>query len=157
MQPTPQNDFATQLTNLGTLGNLDARALAATAMQHNRRRLRILAAITIALWLITFLFVPALWMPFAAQMKKLSLELAVNSSNAHPITTQALATILQDALMHIAMVSGIILAIMILAALFAAISTVWLVFTVRRVTFEQLALGLAQISEELKRLQNPRA
>jgi hypothetical protein len=61
------------------------------------------------------------------------------------------------ALMYIAGVSGIILAITTVASLLAAISTVWLVLTVRRVTLEQLTLGLTQIAEELRRLHVPPA
>jgi uncharacterized membrane protein len=53
---------------------------------------------------------------------------------------------------HVAVVSGFILAVMTLASLLAAISTVWLVLTVRRVTLEQVSMGLAQISEQLKRM-----
>ena len=86
-------------------------------------------------------------------MKQVSQDLEATNGAASPITTKALAEALQVAVMYIAGVSGFILAIMILAPLLASISTVWLVLTVRRVTLEQLSTGLAQISEQLKRLE----
>ena len=54
---------------------------------------------------------------------------------------------------NFSLLGGAILGLMTLASLLAAISTVWLVLTVRRVTLEQLSAGLALISEQLRRLE----
>ena len=44
-----------------------------------------------------------------------------------------------------------------LTSLLAAISTVWLVLTVRRITLRQVQDGLADISRQLKALNHPAA
>jgi hypothetical protein len=93
--------------------------------------------------------VPSLWMPFAAKMKHNALELVTPEGQVLPVTNESLAKNLSDLMVHVSVVSGFILGIMTLASLFAAISTVWLVLTVRRITLEQLASGLAQISEQI--------
>ena len=146
-----RNDFASQLTNLGLPGNIDAATLAVRALQHNRRRIRLLAALTIGLWIITFLVVPGFWLPFAAKLKEQS-NLLQNPSGGQ-VSSQILAQVIQESLLHIWAVSGAILGVTTIASLLAAISTVWLVLTVRRVTLEQLSLGLSQIAEELRRLR----
>ena len=152
-----QNEFASQLTKLGLPASLDADSLAAMALSRNRRRIRGLSALTIGLWIVTFLFVPAFWMPFAAKMKQQAILLQGISSGKPPVTLETVTHTLQQSLLYIAGVSGAILAITTIVSLLAAISTVWLVLTVRRVTLEQLALGLSQIAEELKRLRVPPA
>jgi hypothetical protein len=143
------SEFGLELTKLG-LGGMDASTLAAQALKRNRRRIRMLAGLTIGLWILDFLMVPGFWMPFAAKMKMD----ATSVSQAADVPT--LAKMTQDIALHIALVSGFILAVMTLASLLAAISTVWLVLTVRRVTLEQVSMGLAQISEQLRRLENSR-
>ena len=152
------SEFGSQLTNLGfpPVG-FDPAALAAQALARNRRRIRRLAALTIGLWIIAFLMVPALWMPFAKKVKHEMLILSgtIDPSGAPasaPADLETVRKVVHQTLFMVAMVSGWILAVMTLASLLAAISTVWLVLTVRRVTLEQVSLGLAQISEQLQRL-----
>jgi hypothetical protein len=149
-----QNPFASELTKFD-LPLQGPGALASRALSRNRRRVRVLSALTIALWAITFLMVPALWMPFAAKMKHLAIGLDQTIS-AHPTTVdvESVAQVLREVCLYVAMVSGAILAIMTIASLLAAISTVWLVLTVRRVTLEQISMGLAQISQQLARLES---
>jgi hypothetical protein len=153
---TRPDEFGSQLTNLGLPPTLDATALAAQALRRNRRRIRWLAALTIGLWAIAFLMVPALWMPFAAKMEQNAKLLLTADGQVIPTTTETLARVLHDVVHYVAVVSGGILAIMMLASLLAAISTVALVLKVRRLTLEQLAAALAQISEQLKQAQTQR-
>jgi hypothetical protein len=148
------SEFGSQLTNLGLPPAVDARALASAALKRNRRRIRSLAALTIGLWAITFLLVPSLWMPFAAKMKQQAIILTgMTNGQPAPVTLDTVARVVRDALLHIAAVSGIILGMITIASLLAAISTVWLILTARRLTLEQMSTGLAQISEQLRQLQ----
>jgi small-conductance mechanosensitive channel len=142
-----QSPFGVQLTDLGLPPLMDAASLAARALEWNRRRIRALSRRTILLWVLDIVLVPALWMPFAA---KIRMETDALTSAT---TTEQLSKTVKDILSQLPMVSGWILLIMTIVALLAAISTVRLVFVSRRLTMEQLALGLAQISEQLKILE----
>jgi len=153
------SEFGSELTKLGLPAATDAATLAAEALKRNRRRIRSLASLTIGLWILTFLLVPGMWMPFAAKMTREAQSLA--ETRHSPLQSEqtdarryaeleTMNQVLQDSLMYISKVSGAILAVITLASLLAAISTVWLVLTVRRVTLEQLAAGLAHISEQLR-------
>jgi hypothetical protein len=148
-----EHNFGSELTSLGLPATLDAKTLAATVLKKNRRRIRMLSALTIGLWIMTFLLVPSLWMPFAAKMNEQTKLLLTPNRQPLPVTTETLTRILGEVTVHVSMVSGYILGIITLASLLAAISTVWLVLTVRRVTLEQLSAGLALISEQLRRLE----
>ena len=148
------SDFGSELAQLGLPAALDAKALAAKALSKNRGRIRLLAALTILLWVLDFLMIPAIWLPFVAQMKERALRLIDTNGQVIPVTTEELTRTLADLMIHVSMVSGAILCVMTLASLLAAICTVWLVLTVRRVTLEQLSAGLAQISEQLRRLES---
>jgi hypothetical protein len=143
------NEFGSQLVDLGLPPAMDAKTLAARALKRNRRRIRSLAALTIGLWAITFLLVPSMWMPFAAMMNQNALKLQAPDGHVLPVSNETLAKVLHDVTMYVAVISGYILGLMTIASLLAAISTVWLVLTVRRVTLEQVATGMAQISEQL--------
>src|SRR5438046_587557 len=111
------NKFEPQLTDLGLPAAMDAKALAAAALKRNRRRIRSLAALTIGLWIITFLMVPSLWMPFAAKMKRDAIVLTGTvDGQTTPVTIETLTKVLQDALIHISMVSGVILGLITVAS-----------------------------------------
>ena len=140
------NPFGAQLTSLGLPPSMDPANLVARALQHNRRRIRRLALRTILLWVLDIVLVPALWLPFAAKIKQESNVLS------QAVTAEQVAKSVNDILQQLPFVSGWILLIMTLVALLAAISTVRLVLVVRWVTLEQLSMGLAQVSEQLKAL-----
>ena len=63
---------------------------------------------------------------------------------------------LHRVLMELWIVAFIVVGISTVAALLAAICTIWLVLTVRRVTLAQITENLAGISEQLARLQQGR-
>jgi hypothetical protein len=152
-----QNEFASQLTKMGFPSNIDAATMAEVALRRNRRRIRVLSALTIGLWVIDFLLVPAAWLPFAAMMKqKMILLDHAMTGKAAPMTVDALTKIVKELCQQLSIGSGFVLAIMTLASLLAAISTVWLVLTVRRVTLEQVSIGLAQIAQQLQRIESSR-
>jgi hypothetical protein len=143
---------------LGLPPAVDPAALASAALKRNRRHIRALAALTIGLWAITFLLVPSVWMPFAAKMKQEAIVLTgMTDGQRAPVTLDTVTKVVQDALLHIAVVSGIILALITVASLLAASSTVWLILMSRRLTLEQVSTGLAQISEQLRQLQSKAA
>ena len=58
-----------------------------------------------------------------------------------------------EAFKALAIVSTFIAAVSTMASLLGAIATVWLVMTVRRSTLQQISAGLAQISEQLRQIQ----
>ena len=144
--------FGSELTKQGPPTSIHIADLTADALNRNRRRIRSLSGLTIGLWILTFLIVPALWMPFAAMMNRESDALARMTQNP-PVQTMDLATTLINVLNHISRVSAIVLTVLTVASLLAAMSTIWLVLTVRRVTLEQLSAGLAQISDQLRKLE----
>jgi hypothetical protein len=148
------NEFGSKLTKLGLPATTDAATLAAQALDRNRRRIRRLATLTILLWILDILLIPSVMMPLAAKFHHLA-EVAAGKVDGQPtpVTVETLAKIVHDILDNIIMVSTAVVTMMLLASLLAAICTVRLVLTVRRVTLEQMSAGLAQISEQLKRSQ----
>jgi hypothetical protein len=149
------NEFGSELTKLGLPATTDAAALAAQALQRSRRRIRQLATLTILLWIFDIVLIPSVMLPLAAKFKQLAQVAAGNvDGQPTPVTVETLAKIIHDILQNIIMVSTAVITMMTLASLLAAICTVWLVLTVRRVTLEQMSAALAQISDQLKRLPN---
>ena len=108
------------------------------------------------LWVLTALLIPAIWMPMAAQIVE-EASVLLPDRNPTPVTAPQVA----EVIVHMAKVSmtasAIMLLIALLAELLAAVLTVWLVLTIRRVTLRQVSDSLAEISEQLRRMQGGQA
>jgi hypothetical protein len=123
-----------------------AQASAAVKRQH--RRIRALMALTIGLWIVAGLMIPAVLLPAGAKLKRLQEFLP-----ASPMTADQLADALRRVLMELWIVAFVVIGISTIAALLAAICTIWLVLAVRRVTLAQISENLAGISDQLARLE----
>lgn len=128
----------------------DLRPIVEEVVRRDRRRIRLLAFTTIALWVLAILFIPAVFLPLAAKVKYHLVE-AANASNS---TTQSLVSDTIPKLTEaILVVSAIMIGAMLLTSLLASICTVALALTIRRITLRQVTASLAQISEQLASLR----
>ena len=130
--------------------------MAASVLRRDQRRIRALAGLTIGLWLLAALVIPGFYFPFQAFIEPKVAMLEKHAIEKQPgIDAHFVA-------MHIVLMTrgGAVaavgfLTVFTLTSLLAAISTVWLVLTVRRITLRQVSEGLAEISRQLKRLERP--
>jgi hypothetical protein len=131
----------------------DLRPIVEQVARRDRRRIRLLASATIALWVLAILFVPAVFLPLAAKIKYHLIVLGELASTTHP----ALADVRRDSIPRlvemILVVTAIMIGAMLLTSLLASICTVALALTIRRVTLRQVTASLAQISEQLRQLR----
>jgi len=133
----------------------DLRPIVEEVVRRDRRRIRMLAFTTIALWVLAILLVPAFFLPLAAKFKMSlgALPDVPGSAATQPVTAHQLAGILTELLPYELLVTGIMVGVVLLASLLASISTVALALTIRRVTLRQVSASLAQISEQLRQLR----
>src|SRR5207247_196051 len=137
------SELGPELIRRGNEGTpLAASAQAARVLARHRRRIRALVALTIGLWLLAGLMIPSVLLPIGAKLRDLHKFLPPS-----PITADQLADVLHRVLMELWIVAFIVVGISTVAALLAAICTIWLVLTVRRVTLAQITENLAGISE----------
>jgi hypothetical protein len=129
----------------------DARATMEAVMRRDRRRIRVLASITIAVWVITALLLPALFLPAAAKFKMEVQHLT--GPGAPPVTADAIAQSMLQMTKAAFVASAFIMIIALTAELLAAVLTVTLVLTVRRVTLRHVSEQLGEISRQLDELR----
>ena len=130
----------------------DVQRTVDAVVRRERRRIRFLAAGTITLWVLTALLIPSIWMPMAAMIVQEATAL-LPDRNPTPVTAPQVAEVVVKMAKVTMTASGIMLVIALLAELLAAMLTVWLVLTIRRVTLRQVSDSLAEISEQLRRMQ----
>jgi hypothetical protein len=124
------------------LGN-DTRQLIGRVLERDRWRVRLLTTLTLFLWLLTAVGVFVwgyLW--FSAMQPRL---LAKAENRAHIDDSSAWVTIGSAAAKTLMAVTT--------TTLLAASSTIWLVFATRRATLRQVNAQLAEISEQLRQIQ----
>lgn len=138
-----------------TMKNDEVRETVDAVMRRDRRRIRILAGITIALWIAAFFVLPALYMPAAAKVKMTLATFMHPAADAPPLSAQELAEKIAPVIGGVMLVGLVIMAAGLLVEVLAAISTVALVLTIRRVTMRQVNTHLAEISEQLARINRP--
>ena len=125
--------------------------MAVEALRRDRRRIRGLAGLTIGLWLLAALVIPGFYFPFQAFIEPKVALLEKHTREKDPgIDAHFVAAhiVLMTRGGAVAVVG--FLTVFTLTSLLAAISTVWLVLSVRRITLRQLQEGLAEISRQLK-------
>jgi hypothetical protein len=132
--------------------NDEVRQTVDGVLKRDRRRIRILAGITIALWVGAFLFLPSIYMPAAAKVKKSLADIVHSHSGAAPLTAQELADKLAPIVSGVTLLGLLMTCAVLFIEVLAAISTVALVLTIRRVTLRQVNENLAEISAQLKKL-----
>jgi len=158
------------------MSNMDnPQRTAEAVLKKDRRRIRLLAGLTIALWLVAALLIPSVYLPLGGMVKQYAKILAAHNpgmsdrifdrkeADLQPIAPEkvpmTLARIqhdqwlLSELVMHQWIVGAIILGLALMAGILAAGSTVALALTIRRVTLRQVSEQLAQISEQLRLLK----
>ena len=134
--------------------NSDAIATVQSVLQRDRRRTRVLIGLTIGLWILAALLIPAFYLPMASmvlpkfeQMEKQALE-KDPQLDAHMVGWHVAVSVKAA---NYAIVG--FLTVFALTSLLAAISTIGLVLTVRRVTLRYISEQLADISNQLRQFQ----
>jgi hypothetical protein len=138
------------------LPRMDADALAGEIVRRDRWRLRLLAVLTVALWIVAGLLIPAVYLPFAAKVVKTmeGLNRAIEGGGGEkPLTAADLVNAIGPLVGGSVKVSMVAFSFAILAAILASITTVALALTIRRATLRQVGAQLAVISEQLRQLQ----
>jgi len=150
-----QNDLADELLKRAAeQGGDDASAkVAAFVIQRDRRRIRLLSGVIVGSWLLAALLIPSVLLPLWAKVDRHMKQYSAHVAEQNPkITPQVQGYVAYESFKGLAVVSTIIAAISTSASLLAAIATVWLVLAVRRSTLNQINIGLAGVTEQLKRL-----
>lgn len=132
----------------------DARSIAASVVEREDRRIRRLVGLTIGLWVLACLVIPGFYLPLrAAVLPKFQLmEKHAQEKDPH-IDAHLVAWHVATAVQAAAIATLGFLIVFTTVSLLAAICTIQLVLTVRRVTLRQVREGLADISQQLQRLE----
>ena len=128
----------------------ESHQTAEQVLQRDRRRIRLLAGISIALWVAALFVIPGLYMPLWAKVRE-----QIGSLNQTPaLTAKDIADRISPLAEMAMIVGGVMIGLTLLTEVLAAISTVALVLTIRRVTLRQVTAGLAEVSEQLRQLRS---
>ena len=147
---TTPNPLGSQLVDRDAAG-LDPHTLATVALLRQRRRMRLLAGITVGLWLLAALVIPAFLMPMHTSIRTRQAAVvrqATVDANNPSAVNELMALNRESAFAYSAST-----AVSTACSLLAALATVWLVMTVRRSTLDQVNLALAGLSDQLRRLE----
>ena len=155
----------------------NAKQTTDAVLKRERRRIRMLAALTIGLWLIAALLIPSVYLPLGAKMKQYArIALAENPTAAGrmlsdeemerppmPVPPEQVATtlarvqhehwILAQLVFHQWIIGAIIMGLALAAGILASVSTVALAMVIRRTTLRQVSEQLAAISEQLRQIK----
>ena len=130
-------------------------AIVNAVLRRERRRVRFLAAATIALWALAALTVPAFFFPLRAQVLWQADALEQSATNREfRVDAYSVALDVVSLARGAIFATSWLLTILTATSLLAAACTVALILSVRRITLRQLSEGLAQISEQLRSLQS---
>jgi hypothetical protein len=140
-----------------TMPEMNADALAAEIVRRDRWRLRSLGFLTIALWILAGLLIPAVYLPFAAKVGMTFNELEQATAAGRSLTAADVVSALDGLFRGSVKVAMVAFFFAIAAAILASISSVALALTIRRSTLRQVGAQLAQISGQLRELQLSRA
>jgi len=155
----------------------DARNIADQVARRERRRVRLLVALTIGFWILAALLILSVYLPVGAKLhfygKMLQRGAPANyrfdpdrNDAALPVPAMQDVPAAVAELQHQQWITGqvvagewvvglIILGLALAAGMLASVSTVALALTIRRVTLRQVSDSLAHISEQLRQLQRP--
>ena len=130
----------------------DARQTTEAVLHRDQRRIRLLAGVTIALWVIVALLLPALFLPAAAKFK-MEVGHLTGPNAPSPLTADDIAKSMLQMSKAAFVASACIMVIALVAELLAAVLTITLVLTVRRVTLRHVSEQLTEISRQLDELR----
>jgi hypothetical protein len=139
-----------QLSALELAGVSDLRQQTWNVLEHDRRRVQTLTALTIALWLLAASWTILIFGAFAFLMPRQAKLMAdIEQETNAAILREHMQAYQQMATQKIAVNLAIALGLLALAAL----TTVFLVLASRRATLRQVNASLLEISEQLKLLR----
>ena len=127
--------------------------IAPDIVRRDRSRVRLLAAASISLWVLTGLLIPGLFLPLWAKVSQQADVLDQAAAATPPVTAAQVATIVSETSRIAVTASAMMVTVAIAASLLASIVTVCLALTIRRVTMRHVASGLAEVSAQLRELQ----
>jgi hypothetical protein len=126
-----------------------AGALADAVVRRERRRVRWLAGVTVGLWLLAALTIPAFFLPLRA---KVDYELSALMPNNN-VRAEQLSQIVVSLFRSTMFAAGWVVAVTIATALLASAATIALALSIRRLTLRQVTEQLALISAQLSELR----
>jgi hypothetical protein len=127
--------------------------LAVDIVRRDRSRVRLLAAASISLWVLTGLLIPSLFLPMWAKVSQQADVLDQAAAATPPVTAAQVAGIVSETARVAVKASAMMITIAIAASLLESVVTVALALTIRRATLRHVASGLAEVSEQLRELQ----
>jgi hypothetical protein len=133
----------------------EAQRVATETIRRDARRVRMLAVLTIGLWIVAALLVASIAMPLMAKMKHVAIMLKQPGPTGQPLSAQEIADLLANVLPGALGVGVVMLGMAMLAGMLASICTVALSLTIRRVTLRQISESLAQISTQIREMKPP--
>ena len=136
-----------------TIPPMDSTALAAEIFRRDRARMRNLAILTIALWIIAGLLIPSIFLPLAAKVVKTFDDMSDAARAGQVLTTAEVLDATGPLLKYTIKVTLISFFMAITAAILASSASVALALTIRRSTLRQVSANLAEISEQLRQLK----
>ena len=132
----------------------DAKSMAQNVLQRERKRIRMLVALTIGLWVLAALVIPAFYLPMRAAVLPKFEQMEKHAAEKDPrLDVHLVAWHVAVSVRAASYAIVGFLSVFTLTSLCAAISTIVLVLTVRRVTLRQMSAQLAQISQQLSSLR----
>jgi hypothetical protein len=144
-------------------GNDDAARTAEAVLRRGHKHIRRLVVITIGLWIVAALLIPAVYLPLGAKLKQYSEIIKEPAPPAAPLTAQQMGDALTEIqhqqwivgqlVLHEWIIGAIILGLALAAGILASISTVALALTIRRVTMQRVSASLSEISDQLRLLR----
>ena len=144
------------MSDAAALAPGDPRSLAASVVRREDRRIRLLVGFTIGLWILAGLVIPGFYFPLRAYVLPKFQMMQKHADEKDPQIDASFVAWHVAAAVQIASFAVLVfLTVFTVASLLAAICTIQLVLTVRRVTLRQVREGLADISRQLQRLERP--
>ena len=151
-----ETELGRALLNLGheiPAGALDPRQLTQRVLQRERRRMRLLTALAVLLWLlaaagVSFVVYATLWHLYPKHQ-----QLMRNAALGNLPVEQIVE--LQSLHFQAVRICTQVIAASVAALALAALCTILLVLASRRVTLHQINTNLAEVSEQLKLLRHP--
>jgi hypothetical protein len=132
---------------------MDASALADEIVRRDRRRVRLLATLTVLLWVAAGALIPAVFLPLAAEVVKTLDTLEKASAAAPGVSAADIVAAIGPLLKYTIKVTLVSFSFAIIAAVLASITTIALALSIRRSTLRQVSANLAAISEQLRALK----
>jgi ABC-type Fe3+ transport system permease subunit len=131
----------------------DARQVAAQVVRREARRVRMLAVLTIGLWVLAVLFIPAFVLPILARANRAGDVLMEAGASGQQVSPRQMADAVGGMFKNVVAAIAVAMSLGMLTAMLASVCTVVLALTIRRVTLRQVNDGLAQISAQLRALK----